>query len=171
MSPLEIWLRSTSLYHIIYPIMHTWWAWPTAESLHFFGLSLLLGTVGVFDLRLMGLFKQIPLIALHRLIPWGIFGYCINIVTGISFFVGEPDQYMYNPSFQIKMVFMSLAGLNVVLFYLTMFRHIKNRGPGENAPLPARIMGGASLAFWIGVLSCGRMLTFFRPPFHWCPWC
>ena len=68
MSPLEIWLKSTTLAQI----MHTWWAWPTAESLHFFGLSLLMGTVGLFDLRLLGFAKQIPLPALHRLIPWGI---------------------------------------------------------------------------------------------------
>jgi hypothetical protein len=168
MSPLEIWLRSTYLSQM----MHTWWAWPTAESLHFFGLSLLIGTVGLFDLRLLGFAKQIPLIALHRLIPWGIFGYCINVLTGLSFFVGEPDQYLYNPSFQIKMVFMSLAGVNVMLFYLTMFRRVRVLGPGDDAPLPARIIGGASLVFWIGVMTCGRLLTFFRPPaFHWCPWC
>ena len=167
MSPLEIWLRSTSLA----ALMHTRWAWPIAESFHFFGLSLLMGTVGLFDLRLLGFAKRIPLAALHRLIPWGIMGYIINVLSGISFFTAEPDQYLYNPSFQIKMVFMSLAGINVVLFYATMFRKVRNRGSGENAPWPARIMGGASLAFWIGVMSCGRLLTFFRPPFHWCPWC
>ena len=167
MSPLEVWLKSTSLAEL----MHTQWAWPIAESFHFFGLSLLMGTVGLFDLRLLGFAKRIPLAALHRLIPWGITGYVINVLSGISFFTAEPDQYLYNPSFQIKMVFMSLAGINVLLFYLTMFRKVRTCGPGENAPLPARIMGGASLAFWIGVMSCGRLLTFFRPPFHWCPWC
>ena len=167
MSPLEIWLKSTSLA----ALMHTRWAWPIAESFHFFGLSLLMGTVGLFDLRLLGFAKRIPLAALHRLIPWGILGYFINMLSGISFLTAEPDQYIYNPSFQIKMVFMSLAGINVLLFYLTMFRKVSARGPGQDAPLPARIMGGASLAFWIGVMSCGRLLTFFRPPFHWCPWC
>src|SRR5262245_7721809 len=116
MSPLEIWLRSTSLA----ALMHTRWAWPIAESFHFFGLCLLMGTVGLFDLRLLGFAKRIPLAALHRLIPWGILGYFINVLSGISFFTADPDQYLYNPSFQIKMVFMSLAGINVVLFYVTM---------------------------------------------------
>src|SRR5499426_3249885 len=167
MSPFEVWLQSTSLA----ALMHTRWAWPIAESFHFFGLSLLIGTVGLFDLRLLGFAKQIPLPALHRLIPWGIMGYLINVLSGISFFTAEPDQYLYNPSFQMKMIFMSLAGINVLLFYVTMFRRVRLCGAGENAPLPARIMGGASLAFWIGVMSCGRLLTFFRPPFHWCPWC
>lgn len=167
MSPFELWLKGTSLADL----MQLHWSWPTAESFHFIGLSMLMGTVGLFDLRLLGFAKQIPLIALHRLIPWGILGFGINILTGISFFVTEPDQYMYNPSFQIKMLFMMAAGINVMLFYLFMFRHVKNRGPGEDAPLAARIMGGASLAFWIGVMTCGRLLTFFRPPYHWCPWC
>lgn len=167
LSPLEIWLKSTSLAHL----MHTAWAWPIAESIHFFGLSLLMGTVGLFDLRLLGFPKQIPLPALHRLIPVGILGYAINIMSGISFFTAEPDQYLYNPSFQLKMMFMALAGVNVLLFYTTMFRKVKNCKPGEDAPLPARIMGGASLCFWIGVMSCGRLLTFYRPPFHWCFWC
>jgi hypothetical protein len=167
MSPFELWLRSTGLSHL----MHSQWAWPIAESLHFFGLALLLGTVGLFDLRLLGFAKPIPLSALHRLIPWGITGYLINVITGISFFAAEPDQYLYNPSFQIKMAFMTLAGTNVLLFYLTMFRRVTSCGPGEDAPMAARIMGGASLVFWIGVLSCGRLLTFFRPPYHWCPWC
>jgi hypothetical protein len=167
MSPFELWLRGTTLADI----MHTAWAWPTAESIHFFGLSLLMGTVGVFDLRLIGLGKRIPLPALHRLIPWGILGFGLNIMTGISFFVAEPDQYLYNPSFQLKMLFIALAGVNVLLFYSTMFRRVKTCGPGENAPFPARLMGAASLVFWIGVMSCGRLITFFRPPIHSCPWC
>ena len=110
MSPLEVWLSHTWLNGL----MHTAWAWPVAESIHFFGLSLLMGTVGLFDLRLLGFGKQIPLVALHRLIPWGIFGFGLNILTGISFFTGAPDQYLYNPSFQLKMMFMTLAGINVM---------------------------------------------------------
>jgi hypothetical protein len=151
--------------------MHTAWAWPTAESIHFFGLSLLMGTVGIFDLRLIGLGKRIALPSLHRLIPWGILGFFLNILTGISFFTTEPDQYLYNPSFQLKMFFIMLAGVNVMLFYSTMYRYVKDCGPGEHAPMPARLMGAASLVFWIGVMSCGRLITFFRPPIHSCPWC
>ena len=44
----------------IYAFMHSVWGWPAVESLHFIGLSLLIGTVGMFDLRMMGLEKGIP---------------------------------------------------------------------------------------------------------------
>ena len=50
----------------IYDFMHAAWGWPAVESLHFIGLSLLIGTVGLFDLRMMGLAKGIPMSALHR---------------------------------------------------------------------------------------------------------
>jgi hypothetical protein len=147
------------------------WEWPVAESLHFIGLSLLIGTIGLFDLRLMGFAKRISLASLHRLIPWGILGYTINILTGICFLTNAPGQYVYNPSFQFKIMFMSIAGVNVLFFYTAMFRKVRVLGPGDDAPLPARIVGGVSLICWLGVITCGRLLTFYRPPFHWCPWC
>ncbi len=151
--------------------MNGWWEWPIAESFHFLGLSLLIGTVGMFDLRLIGVGRQIPFAALHRLIPWGVAGYCINILTGFCFLTAAADQYMYNPSFQLKLLSMAVAGVNVLLFYTTMFRRVVALGPGEQAPLGARIVGGVSLTCWLCVIVFGRLLTFYRPPFHWCPWC
>lgn len=164
---LAHWLSTTTLA----AYMNGPWEWPIAESLHFIGLSLLIGTIGVFDLRLMGLARRIPISALHRLIPWGIGGYVINILTGICFLTAAADQYMYNPSFQLKILSMMIAGVNVLFFYTKMFSKVKTLGPGENAPWPARIVGGVSLTSWLCVIMFGRGLTFFRPPFHWCPWC
>lgn len=164
---LLMWLPHTPLAELMY----TRWAWPIAESLHFIGLTLLIGAVGLFDLRLLGLARQISLPALHRVIPFGIAGFVINILTGICFFTAAPNQYLFNPSFQLKFLSIGIAGLNVMLFYTTMFRKVRDLGPGEHAPLAARIMGGTSLVCWMGVITFGRLLTFFRPPFHWCPWC
>ena len=165
---LQRWLVTT---HVSYFMTHVRWAWPISESIHFIGLCLLIGTVGLFDLRMMGLVKSVPVAALHRLIPFGILGYCMNILTGLTFLSGYPDQYIYNPAFQSKMLFMGTAGLNVAVFYLTMYRRVKVTGPADEAPLPARIAGAVSFVCWLGVIVCGRMLTFYRPPWHWCPWC
>jgi hypothetical protein len=162
------WLSTTTLADF----MTGWWEWPIAESLHFIGLSMLIGTVGLFDLRLMGLAKRIPLSALHRLIPFGIAGFVINMLTGICFLTNAANQYMYNPAFHLKILSMAIAGINVTLFYTTMFKKVQTLGPGEDAPLPARIIGGVSLTCWLSVIACGRLLTFYRPPaFHWCFWC
>jgi len=96
---LQAWLMDT---HVSYVMNNYHYAWRTSESIHFIGLSLLIGTVGLFDLRMMGLVKRVPLPALHRLIPFGILGYCMNVMTGLTFLAGAPDQYIYNPAFQMK---------------------------------------------------------------------
>jgi hypothetical protein len=78
------------------------WVWPTCEIIHYLGLSLLLGTVGLFDLRVLGMVRAIPPRAIHRLVPFGVAGYCLNVLTGIMFFSGHPDQYFYNDSGRLK---------------------------------------------------------------------
>lgn len=163
---LIVWLPTTRLASL----MHFGYMWPIFESIHFIGLSMLIGAVGSFDLRLMGLGRRIPISALHRLVPWGVAGYFINMATGIGFYTAFPNQYTYNPSFQIKLLFMFVAGVNILLFYTTMFRKVRTLGPGENAPFPVRVIGGVSLLAWLGVITSGRLLTFYREEF-WCPWC
>jgi hypothetical protein len=144
-------------------LMRTSWAWPVCESLHFIGLALLVGTIGIFDLRLLGVAKRVPIAALHRLVPWGVGGYILNLTTGLMFLLTEPDQYILNTSFHLKMLFMALAGCNVAFFYLRVFREVKSVGAGGDVPRVAKFIGAASLLLWIGVMTCGRLLTFYRP--------
>jgi hypothetical protein len=162
LNSLRVWLNDTRLADFM---NLSSWGWPIAESIH------LIGAVGMFDLRMMGFARRVPLGALHRLIPWGIAGYVMNLLSGLTFLTAQTGQYMYNPAFQMKMLFMGTAGVNVLVFYLTMSRKVGLTGANENAPMPARIIAVTSLACWIGVIICGRLLTFYRPPWHWCPWC
>ena len=81
----ELLVRATWLHNFV--LAHNW-MWPTLETLHYFGLSLLLGTVGLFDLRVLGMAKSIPPSTLHRLIPLGVAAYGLNLLTGLAFFSG-----------------------------------------------------------------------------------
>ena len=155
----------------VYGFMNSKWAWPMVESLHFIGLCLLIGAIGTFDLRMLGLGKNLSLSALHRLIPIGIAGYLLNLVTGTLFLLAAPGQYLYNPAFQTKISFMAVAGINMLFFYATTSRAVKQT-PNNVGLMPrAKIIALVSLACWVGVISCGRLLTFFRPPYFWCFWC
>lgn len=143
--------------------MQLHWSWPLIESVHFIGLTLLLGSIGAWDLRLIGLAKQVPIAAFHRLIPFAILGFLINAVSGTLFLMTHPDQYVYNPAFHLKVLCVILAGVNVLVFYVIVFRHVRSFEPGTQAPPLARVSGAVSLALWITVIICGRMITFFRP--------
>ena len=160
--PAYLWLESTQISWVMRNVP---WAWPICESIHFIGLSLLLGTVGFFDLRLLGFARRVPMAALHRLIPIGVTGFVMNAATGFCFLAGAPDQYFMNDAFQVKVAFLLVAGANVAAFYLTMFTKVRSVGPGEQAPFFARMIGGVSLCCWIGVMTAGRLLTFYRPTF------
>ncbi len=50
----EAWVRTTGCRTRCWPNFSLW---PTLETLHYLGLCLLLGAVGLFDLRVLGLFK------------------------------------------------------------------------------------------------------------------
>jgi hypothetical protein len=155
----------------VYGFMNTAWGWPTIESIHFIALSTLLGTVGLFDLRVLGVAKQIPMPAFHRLVPFGVAAFAVNIVTGSMFFMSAPDQYMFNPGFRLKMACVLIAGLNVVVFYSMFARRLRYTAGGDTAPLPIKIIAAVSLAAWLGVIVFGRLITYFRPPYHWCFTC
>jgi len=155
----------------IYGFMNSTWGWPIAESLHFLGLCLLLGTVGVFDLRILGLGKGIPLRALHRLVPVGVIGYLVNVTTGLMFLTTAPDQYLYNPAVQSKLFFMLIAGLNMLVFYATTATVTRATPALDSAPKRARAIAMISLVCWCAVIVCGRLITYYRPPYYWCAWC
>ena len=161
MQSLIAWLVTTDLSHFV---LDSRWAWPIAESLHFMGLVLLVGTVSVFDLRMLGLGKGIAPAAVHRLVPFGMFGFAISVCTGIMFIAGTPDQYFYNSAFHFKVIFLLLMGANVAFFYSAPYRRVRSLGPYDDTPRAAKVSAVLSLSIMIAVMYCGRMLTFFRPP-------
>lgn len=164
MVDFQMWLvRTFARATPVAAIMKTAWGWPAAESIHFIGLCLLVGAIFLFDLRLLGYARRIPIRALHRLIPWGLAGFALTAASGIPFVLTEPDQYIYNPSFHFKMLFMAAAGLNAAAFYVTSYRAATAPDAPADAPPLAKIIAVLSLSLWIGVIIAGRLLTFYRP--------
>jgi hypothetical protein len=164
MGGVQLWLYDTlARGTTVAAFMRTAWGWPTIESVHFIGLTLLFGTIAVWDLRLLGLAKRVPIAEFHRLIPFAVLGFAINVSSGSMFLMTEPNQYLYNPAFHFKLLLVGIAGLNVLLFYSTIFRRVGRLAPGVDAPRIAKLFGAVSLACWIGVIVCGRLITFYRP--------
>jgi uncharacterized membrane protein len=95
------------------------WIWPILEDLHFIGLILLIGSVGLLNLRILGFLKRLPISPLHRFIPWGLAGFGINIVTGFLFYLGMPGFYVLNVVFQLKILAIVIAAGILLLFYCT----------------------------------------------------
>ena len=144
-------------------VTDTPWMWPTCETLHFVGLSLLLGVVLLVDLRVLGVVRGVSFQSLHRLLPWAALGFTVNIGTGMLFFVGIPGQYIHNFAFYWKIGLAMLAGANAL--YFTFLDEPWSLGPKEDAPLTAKIAAASAMALWLGVLYFGSMLPFLGNSF------
>ncbi len=144
-------------------VTDTPWMWPTCETLHFVGLSLLCGVVFLVDLRVLGVMRGVSFASLHRLLPWAALGFGVNIGTGMLFFVGIPGQYIHNPAFYWKIGLAMLAGANAL--YFTLFDEPWSLGPGEDAPITAKVFAASAMVLWIGVMYCGSMLPFLGNSF------
>lgn len=147
--------------------LHDWvvgsgWIWPMLETFHFLGLCLLLGSLIFVDLRVVGYNKTAPLKPIHAFVPITIIGFSLNAITGLLFMFGDPFRYFPNVAFQFKMFLIFLAGLNVLYFELKVHPKIKAAGDAAELGLDARIVAGASLVFWVGVILAGRLIPYFE---------
>jgi uncharacterized membrane protein len=143
-------------------VRDTPWTWVTAETLHFVGLTLLLGVLALINLRLLGFMPALPASVLMRLLPWGMFGYAINAMTGMLFFAAAPQQYYDNPAFYWKLIFLMLGGLNVVYFTFDTGWQVAS---GRPAPQLSKVLAVSALFLWVGVMYWGSMLPFIGNAF------
>ena len=141
------------------------WLWAICETLHFIGLALLIGAAGFFDLRLMGLMRRIPMSAIAPIRKWAALGVLINLVTGVLFFVGAPDQYINNPAWWGKVLFLVVAMLNIAWFETRLGRRMLALPANVDTPASFKVAGVVSIASWFMVLYWGRMLPFIGNAF------
>jgi hypothetical protein len=139
------------------------WVWPTAETLHFIGLCLLFTVVLIVDLRLLGMARRLPFAAVYQLLPLGMLGFGLNLVTGLLFYMAALPQYIHNKAFYWKIVFVVLGGINLLYFMLE--DDVWTIGSGGDAPLTSKIAAASAIFLWAAVLYCGHMLPFIGNAF------
>lgn len=140
------------------------WVWPVCEMIHYVGMSLIIGIIGTLDLRILGMFKSIPIGAFRPLVPWAVVGFFGNLLTGIVFVTGTASGaifYIDNLSFQLKMLFMLLALANLAIFQFSgLERAVYATPAGGNAPAAAKAVSAFSLVAWVLVIAFGRLLMY-----------
>jgi hypothetical protein len=127
------------------------WAFPTLQSLHFIGMALVVGVVGLIDLRVLGFAPGLPIKPLLGLLPLALLGFAINLITGAMFFAHDPYAYAFNQSFRLKMLLILIAGFNAMWF---------RWGAAAAAPRRAKLAAAVSIALWLGVICAGRFIAF-----------
>jgi hypothetical protein len=135
---------------------------PWIECVHVLGLTLVIGSIAMVDVRLLGIASRdraVPEITVQVLpITWAAFA--IALISGGLMFSSNAIAYAHNTFFQAKIILIGLAGLNMLGYHLVVGRSAASWHSAAVTPLKARMVGGASLALWIGVAACGRWIGF-----------
>jgi hypothetical protein len=135
-------------------------AWfPFLESLHVLAATFLVGTILMADLRLLGFAARnhpVSRIVLE-IIPWTWGAFALAIITGAGLFITRASAYVANTAFQVKLVLLILAGANVLVLHVALFRDIE-RWDTHAPKRTARLAGACSLAVWAAVLLAGRWI-------------
>ena len=162
MSLLDIckWIQETSL---SVSIRESILVFPLLEGGHLLGIAVSAGTIAISDLRMMGLVfrKESASEVFHQLVPWTAAGFAMMIVTGSLLLWSEPVKCYNSNSFRVKVLFLFLAGLNVLIFHSSkVYREMHTWERAVNPPRAAKIAGGISLISWAMVIIAGRTTAY-----------
>jgi uncharacterized protein DUF6644 len=138
------------------------WLFPVIETVHIFGIILLVGATSILDLRLMGLTfrdESVSKIA-GRFIPWALAGFIIQVTTGLLLFSSEATKMYENLGFQIKMVLILIAGINALVFHSVAYQSVGKWDRDPVGPLSARAAGLFSILLWFGIVAAGRWIAY-----------
>ncbi len=132
------------------------WMWPACETIHFIGLCLLFGVVLIYNLRMLGVGKSLlPFESLRQLLPVGMLGFALNLVTGMIFFAATPEQYT-GFLFFLKMTLVVVGAIQLLYFMLR---------DKDDGGIATRLVAASGIVVWVAVLFCGHMLPWLGNSF------
>lgn len=130
-------------------------AYPWINMIHLLGLVMLVGAIGVVDLRVAGAWCGLPAAALSRaLTPVAAVGLAILLASGVLLFAADGAALATSWVFRVKLVLIALGLANVAAFHWLL------RPDVDDAPGAARAMALASLGLWLTVGGLGRMIAY-----------
>jgi len=135
------------------------WAYPILETLHVIGMTVLVGVLGLTNLRVLGYKPELPIVGTRELLPlaWG--GFTVNLITGLGLFASDAVYFFSSWTFRIKILLIILAGINAAILSRQIFR---DTGVQTDVDLPAstRWVAITSLVFWLGAIFAGRLVAY-----------
>ncbi|GGH22129.1 DUF6644 family protein [Dyadobacter endophyticus] len=142
-------------------IRQSLWLYPALEIVHILGIVLLVGAAFLFDLRLLGFSRNLPVTGLSKhLLPWSQRGLILIIPSGLLLFITNAQALGADPVFWTKVGLILFAGLNVFVFHRFVYEPFKFRGASGDMPGMARLCAGISIVVWVAVVTCGRLLAY-----------
>ena len=137
------------------------WLFPTIESVHIIGLTMVIGSIMWLDFRLLGWGERSSVASVaQRVFPVTWWGFGTAVLTGSLLFASEAVMCYDNMAFRLKMLFLLLLGVNGLVYQYTTHKRVAEWEVERSTPLSAKMTGYASLILWTGVIIMGRWIAY-----------
>jgi hypothetical protein len=136
------------------------WAYPFFETMHTIGMAMVIGALGLIDLRILGFKPELPILGTQKLLPLAWIGFTMNLVSGLTLFTSDAQHFWSSYTFRIKIVLIILGGINAAILSSRMFGEPR---PGTPAVVPTsgtKWIAATSLVFWFGAICAGRLIAY-----------
>jgi len=155
-----VWIEGTGLGHFMRESGP--WTYAGVNLTHILGVAAFFGSILVLDLRLLGLWRRVPIALLAAATtPVAMVGFAIAVTSGSALLATKATAYVDNPFLYIKFPAIALGLVNVLVLKLSSAW--KARGTRELSRAEHRqlaVVGGISLACWLTAVSAGRLIGY-----------
>lgn len=150
------WLQSTAVGVFV---AETLWAYPLFETMHTLGMALLIGSLGLINLRILGYKPQLSILGTLDLLPLAWLGFTINLVSGVALFTSDAVYFWESYTFRIKLILILLAGINAFILSRSVF-HDARLGREIRLTSGTKWVARSSLLFWVSAIVAGRLIAY-----------
>ena len=162
MHELLAWLEGSSLGHAMRGAGV--WTYGLVNLMHILGVSTLFGSLLLLDLRLLGLWRRVPIASIATAaVPASRAGFALAAASGVCLIVTNATEYAGNPFLLLKFPAIAVGLLNVIMLEtLPEWRAARSARDPESPESPRlAIMGGVSLLCWSVAIASGRMIGYW----------
>ena len=136
------------------------WAYPLFETMHTIGMAMLVGSLGLINLRVLGYKPDLPILGTQQLLPLAWIGFTLNLISGVSLFTSDAVYFWDSYTFRIKIVLVILGGINAALLGRRVFREAPAGAPPVTPTSGTKWIAATSLVFWFGAICAGRLIAY-----------
>ncbi len=139
------------------------WTYPVVNLTHILGIASLFGATLIIDLRLLGMWRRVPLAPLtEAALPVAAGGFVVAVTTGTGLLATKATEYYGNWFLVMKFTAIALGVMNVLLLNLSpawRARGVRALSRAEDRQLA--VMGGISLMCWLAAVTAGRLIAYW----------
>ena len=136
------------------------WAYPFFETMHTIGMAMVIGSLGLINLRVLGYKSEMPILGTQKLLPLAWIGFTMNLISGLALFASDAQHFWNSYTFRVKIILIILGGINAAILSGRVFQEGPAGAPPVVPTSGVKWIAASSLVFLFGAIFAGRLIAY-----------